>query len=250
MKYKFFISRRFVIHLCILCVFLSVFNSCQESQLLHGATLEESIDFARTKEAGTSAIDYNPEGGFNTIYYNDFWLFSAFGGTGKDDITDIKNVRDLNGGAFLQKPDEEETDKKIGGIRGGIEYINKGAKFKTGGGSFRLNYLEVPIIPEYRFSAGNGNICTGLGPYFAYGIGGKSFGVSSFGENNGGYKRFDAGLSFMFGYKFDAGVAVDLSYDLGLANTIYPGQDVKSHNRCFSINFGYQVGKLFVKKQK
>lgn len=253
MKYKFFILRRHIILLCFLGVFLSVLNSCQESKILYQVELAQSIDFAKTKEAGTSQIYYDDRTGINEIVYSDAWLWSAFGGSGKNDIndiSDIKHIGDFKTGAYLLNPDAEETDEKNIGIRGGIEYISKGAKFKTGGGSFGLNYLEVPIIPEYRFSAGTGNICVGLGPYFAYGIGGKGDGESSFGDNNGGYKRFDAGLSFLLGYKFDAGVAFSLSYDLGLANNIYPDQDVKSHNRCFSINLGYQIGKLFVKKQK
>lgn len=257
MKYKYFVLRRSIILASFLFIVLSLFDSCAPTQksVFTGATARGSIDFPNTKETGTSSINYKPRLGENIGLFTELWLKSSLPKSGKDDINDdIYNLRsdayNLRSDALLQNPDAEQEDEKNIGIRGGIEYISKGAKFKTGGGSIGLNYLEVPIIPEYRFSAGPGNICAGVGPYFAYGIGGKSFGVSSFGENNGGYKRFDAGLSFLLDYKSDAGVAFGFSYDFGLANTIYPSQDVKSHNRCFSINLGYEVGRLLVKKQK
>ena len=247
MKFKYFVLRRSIILASFLFIVLSLFDSCISTEELEHSTLQGSIDFTNSKELGPSHIEYNNLLGKNIIYYSDHWLMFALPESGKDDIN---GIGDLKIDPLLQNPDANETEEKNLGIRGGIEYISKGAKFKTGGGSIGLNYLEVPIIPEYRFSTGMGNICAGLGPYFAYGIGGKSNGESSFGENNGGYKRFDAGISFLLGYKLNTGVAFGLSYDLGLANNIYPDQDVKSHNRSFSINLGYEVGRLFVNKQK
>ena len=61
----------------------------------------------------------------------------------------------------------------------------------------------------------------GLGPYFAYGIGGKikgnGFSEKAFDEDFG-FKRFDVGLTFTGGYNFDNQWSVGLAYDLGLAN--------------------------------
>ena len=243
MKYKYFVLRRSIILASFLFIVLSLFDSCAPGRIEIGA----SYDDANLSERGTSQVKYDSKPGLNVEVSKSMELGGTTG-SGKDDIND--DIYDLRSDAFLQNANAEQTEEKNVWIRFGIEYISKGAKFKTGGGSIGLNYLKVPIIPEYRFSAGPGNICAGVGPYFAYGIGGKSFGVSSFGENNGGYKRFDAGLSFLLAYKLNSGVGFGLSYDLGLANNTYPNQDVKSHNRCFSINLGYEVRRLFVKKQK
>ena len=96
-------------------------------------------------------------------------------------------------------------------LRGGIEYIQKGAKLKSESGSDGLNYLEIPITAQYRSIIAQGYIHWGPGPYFAYGVGGKAFGVSSFGENNGGYKCFDDGLNFLLGYKSAIGISLDFT---------------------------------------
>jgi len=106
--------------------------------------------------------------------------------------------------------------------------------------------LAIDAICHY--PAGPGLIEGGLGPYFAYGIGGSRRGISSFGENNGGFKRFDAGLNLQLGYKLDNGLSFRLAYDLGLANVEYADEDVKGHTRAFGINAGYQIGRLFGKK--
>jgi hypothetical protein len=132
----------------------------------------------------------------------------------------------------------------------GLEYIGKGAKYKEFDGSIKLNYIEIPIHLSYYCKAGAGVFYGGLGPYFAYGIGGKSGDESSFGKDAGGYKRFDAGLSFILGYRLKMGLSLDLGYDLGLANIAYPEMDVKSHNRCLSINLGYAIGRLLFPKKK
>jgi hypothetical protein len=141
---------------------------------------------------------------------------------------------------------EDHSGESYIGLKYGLEFITKGAK-DPAGGSFSLNYLEVPLDALYHYPIGPGGLYGGLGPYFAYGVGGKSGTQNSFGENAGGYKRFDAGANFILGYKMDMGLSLDFSYDLGLVNASYPSQDISSHNRCFSINVGYQIGKFFAK---
>src|SRR6202012_329115 len=105
-------------------------------------------------------------------------------------------------------------------LRPGIEYIGKGAKFPGGNFNLNLNYLEIPIDVVAHVPAGPGDAHFGLGPYFAQGIGGGGpNGI--YGQDAGGFKRFDAGLNLLLGYRFDNGIAIDLGYDLGLANVEY-----------------------------
>jgi hypothetical protein len=128
--------------------------------------------------------------------------------------------------------------------------VTKGAKYPGNGGNVDLNYLELPLCMQYHYVLGPGNLYAGLGPYFAYGIGGKIGGVSSYGDNNGGFKRFDIGPLFMIGYKLDMGLSLDFRYDLGLADIEYADQDVKGYTRSFGFNLGYQFGKLFANRSK
>ena len=119
----------------------------------------------------------------------------------------------------------------------------------------RFNYIQLPLYALYHHPVGSsGAIYGGLGPYFAYGIGGKSkspgFSDDTFGEDHGGYKRFDAGLGFKAGYEFNMGLYVDLTYEFGLANIAYPSMDVKSHMRGGGLDVGYSLSRMFVKKGK
>jgi hypothetical protein len=127
----------------------------------------------------------------------------------------------------------------------GLEFVGKGGK--DGAIKTHLNYLEVPVYALYQSGEiGIGKIIGGVGPYVAYGIGGKvkaPYGnVKSFSED-GGFKRFDAGLTFTAGYVMSNGFSVRLGYDLGLAN-ISREDDFKAKNRAFSLNVGYSLQKL------
>ena len=60
--------------------------------------------------------------------------------------------------------------------------------------------MQIPIVVVYMHDLGNDRkLFGGLGPYFAYGIGGKfkgdGFSEKVFDEDFG-FKRFDAGLTF------------------------------------------------------
>ena len=148
-------------------------------------------------------------------------------------------------------------------IMSGLEIIGKGAKESDVGGTTntRLLYLELPIYAVYHHDLTNkGRIFGGLGPYFAYGLSGsfkssysgQSFSSPAFG-GNGGYKRFDAGLSLTAGYQFPSALRIRLAYDLGLTN-IESGPSGanydKTHNRALSVNVGYPLDKIVNKFKK
>ena len=208
---------------------------------MQNATLQESLDRAKVFETGSSKITYDPKTRTNT-YIGTEWTFFNHPASGVNDYEpypDSFGVKDMadEGGQL--------------GLKYGLEYIGKGAKFPGAQGpgvsGFNLNYIEIPLDIVYHYPLGPGSVRGGLGPYFAEGIGGGGpNGI--YGENAGGFRRFDAGMNFMIGYKLSMGLSLDLSYDLGLSNIEYADQDVTGHNRCFSVNLGYQIGKLFAKK--
>ncbi len=228
-------------------IFFSSCTSERETETIKNTTVQASIDFAKLSESGPSQIKYNSKTKENVIISTDWYLadlrLSGLGSVSREDEPGT-----AAGEAGATPAAGQATDAIS--VRYGLEYIGKGAKFPGAGSNtaINLNYLEVPIDAVYHLPAGPGRIEAGLGPYFAYGIGGSSNGVSSFGQNNGGFKRFDAGLNLQAGYQFDNGLSLRLGYDLGLANVEYADQDVKGHTRTLSINLGYQIGRLFGKK--
>jgi len=218
-----------------------LFASCrveERVEMLGNSTVQASIDFADVHESGVSRITYRGKTRENVI-----WMTDIYAGD-QPSYTSNSMLRD-----DATEPAASTASGKIS-LRYGLEYIGKGAKFPGSGADLgiNLNYLAIPIDVIYHYPAGPGEIEGGLGPFFAYGIGGSSGGVSSFGQDNGGFKRFDAGLNLQAGYKLNNGVSFRLVYDLGLANVEYADEDVKGHTRAFGINVGYQIGRLFRKK--
>jgi hypothetical protein len=236
---------------CYTVTTMIILQSCDISkEVLKVTNLNEqaSIDFSKNKEnSENSPLEYNSNTGFNEVVTYDWSIFGqpVFS-------SPAFNLFEGDQNAYFV-PEKKSNGALI--LRAGIGYIGKGAKYKDADIKIRLNYLEIPIYALYHYKLGeSGGVYGGLGPYFAYGIGGKVKGEgssqSSFGEDRGGYKRFDAGLGFKAGYEFSNGFFVDLSYELGLANIAYASEDVTSHSRCLSINLGYNIGRLFVKKKK
>lgn len=136
---------------------------------------------------------------------------------------------------------------------GGLEFIQK--KSKDGNTKNTLNYLEVPIYALYQTDLGTGgNVFGGLGPYVAYGVGGKLKSTSG-GQTNKtksfdkttGFKPFDAGLTLTAGYRIPNSFSFRLAYDLGLADIGRNDFD-KVVNRTISLNIGYPLDKITKRK--
>lgn len=144
-------------------------------------------------------------------------------------------------------------------IQPGLYYSNKGVKFEAKEDSdikmkVNLSYLELPILASYRFTlTDNMKLHINTGPYLAYGLGGKikfepkevademGGDLKAFDEEEGDLKRFDFGWSFGAGVNFSA-IYVGVKYDLGFSNIAgdsYDEEDVKIHNRNFSVSVGY-----------
>ena len=164
----------------------------------------------------------------------------------------------------------KQTSKLLTGLRAGVTadlqladeffiqpslmYVGEGGVSK---GSLdlktRINYLELPINFMYKPEVGDGNLFIGLGPYFAYGLGGKnevsqngtkvSQDISWGNDNVGQLKRFDAGANFQVGYEFPMGFNVGLHTDLGLVNIRGKGDsDNTFKNTSFGVSVGYKFG--------
>lgn len=131
----------------------------------------------------------------------------------------------------------------------GIGLVMKNSK--DGQFKVRTNYVEVPVYAAYLHPLDDGShVFGGLGPYLAYGIGGKTkgpgFSEKSF-DKDFGLKRFDAGLSFTAGYMLPAGFQGRIAYDLGLTDIDRIDVD-KTKNRTFSLNIGVPIGRLIKSK--
>ena len=110
---------------------------------------------------------------------------------------------------------------KVWLLQSSLNFVSKGGKDNIDGvGKANMNelYIELPIMLAARLNLGKNYYASlGVGPYIAYGVGGKTYGESNdyssssypsnayhfrldtFGsmqKGNMGNKRFDAGLSF------------------------------------------------------
>jgi hypothetical protein len=151
-------------------------------------------------------------------------------------------------------------------LQPGLLFSVKGAKTTREGlsGKVNVDYIELPVNFIYKPALGNGRLLLGLGPYLAYGVGGK-IKVSGSGtdseksikfENNLSesqvlddefYLRpLDAGANLLAGYEFAFGISVQLNAQLGLLK-VNPGYDGDSEDKSSVKNtgFGISVGYRF-----
>jgi len=244
MKHLLFVTFFSFTGICFLLTSCEVEHRSEKTPL----SAQASVDYSKTHEMGVSELEYDPSVGTNVLIWTEIGII---GGPGI-------SVRPHLGG-ILSVDDEYDTPAKDSkgslSIKTGLGYVMKGQKFKDSDTKFTFHYLELPIFALYHYRVNEtGGLYAGLGPYFAYGLGGKmksqNFSESVFGRDNGGYKRFDAGLGFKAGYEFKSGLFADITYELGLANLVYAEADVKSHMRCSSLSIGYVFGSLAHKEKK
>jgi len=248
-----------------------IFQSCAE---IHSA-IEASGDLTNRKYDGDSYPDASTDNanmGFNVGFI--LWLrevlqtqsqSSAFLLRGGNCSDVPKIMRQGNTGQLFQKMDSEISDHPVFSsnqganapeansknsfrVLTGLMYVQKNSKddfVKVNAG-----YLEIPVYAIYYHQmVGDAALFGGLGPYIAYGIGGKTkgdnFSEKTF-DKDFGFKPFDAGVSFTGGYQFPMGLSIRLAYDLGLAD-IDRNEVDNAKNRSFSFNIGYPIGKIFKK---
>jgi len=123
---------------------------------------------------------------------------------------------------------------------------------------YNLSYLDLPLNFIYK---ADGHLFLGLGPYIAYGVGGKAkFDIAGISteqdiifENEVEslnlvqwryFKPFDYGINLLLGFQFENGFLLQLNTQLGLAkinadNTAYPNSDSEFRNIGFGLSLGY-----------
>jgi hypothetical protein len=200
--------------------------------------IEASFDASKEGEKGPSGETATYAPNFNA-FIEDVDFF-----TGDFLIYDDNNP-DIRASADYLMPYQPATTNKSGfGLATSGGYIGKGAK--KGAITEHLNYLEASEALVYGTQSTSGTLYAGLGPYIAYGLGGKvKFNGGSeplFGSD--GYKRFDAGIHFVGGYRLRSGWSVGVGYDWGLYDKSNDPSDYTSRNRTFSVSVGYSVEKI------
>lgn len=142
-------------------------------------------------------------------------------------------------------------------IQPGLFLQNKGFKEEEDGETLtgKPMYLEIPVLASYRYNFSDAvQMQINVGPYFAYGLGGKvkyeSDGKSyeedffgSYDDDSFGCKRFDCGLQFGAGLTFASHYYIGFAYQLGLTNIAdlpsgYDG-DYSAKNKNWMISLGY-----------
>jgi Outer membrane protein beta-barrel domain len=235
------------------CLIICLFQSC-------APTIQCSTDFIRNGYVGPSYdnIESDLLFGLNAGIITYVEQNRSASSTTRMLIPNTFEVNNSSYPSFYPSSTPEKQkgfDVKNLVIRTGIALIGKGGKVTVGTETdvTRLTYLQVPIYGVYKHQlAEKGTLYGGLGPYFAYGLGGtvkvtdtgKTTEFAAFDENGGGFKRFDAGLGIMAGYRLPNDLEFNLEYQLGLTNMNIGGGSDKITNRVLSLNVGYPLEKI------
>jgi len=179
------------------------------------------------------------------------------------DVDDPEDPDDTDARVGFQVGVDAKFDLPLTGLflQSGLALTTKG--FKADGNlsdseSFEVKanamYLQLPIMAGYKVDAPGMGINFMVGPYFAYGIGGKTkttYTDTEFPEDNGsskedtfdkdnGYKKFDMGLTGAVGVEISK-FYVNLGYELGLSNIANKDSDDKVKNRNAFLTVGYKI---------
>ncbi|MBC9933580.1 outer membrane beta-barrel protein [Chitinophaga qingshengii] len=134
----------------------------------------------------------------------------------------------------------------------GLLYTGRGGKFKNMDTKANLSYLQLPVNFMFKPEVGSGNLVLAIGPYIAYGLGGKYTDLPLLGERKAfddeatalyKLKRFDAGGNIQIGYEMPVGLYFGLNADLGMVNAFdNTDNDRKFKNTSFGVSVGYKFG--------
>jgi hypothetical protein len=146
----------------------------------------------------------------------------------------------------------------------GLLFSTKGAKNTVSDltSTIKLSYIELPLNFVYKGLLGNGYFMIGLGPYLAYGVGGKAIyeGGSTSYESDIKFKKevvsgdplttayikpFDAGGNIFFGYEMAGGLFMQLNTQLGMIDIqpdhyLNPDDNSTLKNTGYGLSLGYR----------
>lgn len=210
----------------IACAFVALSASAQRAS-------SSSSSFFST-EKSDAPITFGITAGVNFANMS----FSADGGSYSPDSRTAFNV-----GLTVDFPILESLY-----IKSGLLYSSKGYKIEDDDETYTASpaYLEIPILASYRYNFSDAaQLQFNVGPYVAYGIGGKYKYESDYYDEeretdffDDDTNKFDLGLQFGLGLTISQHFNIGVSYQLGLTNVFdEDGIDVK--NRNLMINLGY-----------
>jgi hypothetical protein len=146
----------------------------------------------------------------------------------------------------------------------GLQFSTKGAKNTVSAltSTYKLSYVELPLNFVYKGQLSNGFFMVGLGPYVAYGVGGKTMyeGGSTSSESDIKFKNevvsgdplttvyikpFDAGGNIFFGYEMAGGLFIQLNAQLGMLDIrpdsyLNPNDSSTLKNTGYGLSLGYR----------
>ena len=145
----------------------------------------------------------------------------------------------------------------------GLMFSSKGAEsVSVLTPTYKLSYVELPLNFVYKGQVGNGYFMVGVGPYVAYGIGGKA--IYEVGSVKSEYdvtfknevvlgdplmavyvKPIDAGGNIFFGYELAGGLFMQLNAQLGMLDIkpdhyLNPDDSSTLKNTGYGISLGYR----------
>jgi hypothetical protein len=134
-------------------------------------------------------------------------------------------------------------------VLSGIDYTIKGAKTNKSSSNIYTTYspmyLQLPVHIAYKLNlGGTTKLVFGAGPYFAYGIGGKTRDIIKDGKNKtvnskdffSDHKKFDFGAGLSLGLEVNI-LSITVGYDWGFLN-IAKSKDNKQNNRNTYLTVG------------
>lgn len=128
-------------------------------------------------------------------------------------------------------------------IQSGLYYTQKGCEMKENGIKIEASpaYVEVPVLASYRYNMSESTqLQLNVGPYFAYGIGGKLKDGNDeydYFDEDASTNKFDCGIQVGAGVTFGK-VYLGCAYQFGMANG-FDSSDITAKNKNFMINLGY-----------
>ena len=122
-------------------------------------------------------------------------------------------------------------------LESGLYYTERGGK--DGKDKASLNYLELPLLIKYGFPVSNDVVLLPyVGPYFAYGIGGKVKYANTSQSSYDTFRHGDMGFKFGCGAEYN-NLYAEVGYQFGVTNIAKdnPG-DLEARGRALFVNIG------------
>lgn len=208
------------------------------------------IGMAQVYAQKTESISFRVRGGVNFQNVN--------GRDGFDNKLENKLKAGFHVGATVDVPIATDF-----AVQSGLLLSTKGAKWKSTNNKLNISYLEIPIMFVHTPKLGSSRLLLGVGPYLAFGLGGKYNKESGTDEdidfkkeislsdalnpNKEYLKRFDAGANLLAGYELSNRIFVQLNAQLGLVKINPEIASVSNDktswkNTGFGLSVGYHLG--------